>query len=719
MAFDLSTAKLEKPTVSSGFDLSTAVDEVVPAVGAQDQRPQNISEVVNDRPDVMANSGDNVVEPSRFLQLDPANPLRQQIETTSRLAREREVIGRSMSGKIKNEASIRRADGLSSFPDKAGETEAAKNSPELLESGILSGENPAKVAAFTSLMLLTPNPEELSNIMSSMFENIGITQDSGGNFLATNRKTGVQSIINRPGLSEIDIAQGLGTAAAFTPAGRGIKDVTLPALTKLAGRSAATQTGIEGAQSLAGGEFDKTDIALAGIAASLGQVAAEKVLSPFARAAGGKVADSAKAIIEEGKRRGVKILTTDLAPPESFLGKGLQQISEKLGPLGSGSLRADQQRARVEIVDSLAKQIDASVDDVVETSNIVNSLQRGVAKQLERASIIRGEAVKTLNQGGNVDVSSTLDIIDGQINNQIKLRGQADAGLIQKLESLKQDYPGSNFELLKEFRTSLDSDISAITKGNFLTEKAAVPLIAVRKALNESMINFAKKTDKAAAGKWLQSNRLFADGLQKAKDTELKRILKDGTVSPEKVGRMLKAGNLSELKRLNSFLDTKGKASARNAIIRDALEESGFFAGNVNPDRFATALTKGNRQRAIDTFFSGPEKKEIEGITKLLNATRRAQQTKAGTTTGLGEASAVLAPAALANLVGSDPLLLGLFGTTLVASAKAYESKAVRNLLLRLASAPKGSQAERDILNKITPKIVSALQGVRSQQDKP
>ena len=35
-----------------------------------------------------------------------------------------------------------------------------------------------------------------------------------------NNKTGAQVVLNKPGVSRIDILQGLGIAAAFTPAGR-------------------------------------------------------------------------------------------------------------------------------------------------------------------------------------------------------------------------------------------------------------------------------------------------------------------------------------------------------------------------------------------------------------------------------------------------------------------------------------------------------------------
>jgi len=590
------------------------------------------------------------------------------------------------------------------------------NASELPEIGLSPELNEFSLNAVKNSLAanLITNEYELAKALQTNIPGSEAKKDKDGNAILL-MPSGQEFAINKPGLSGIDFAQFAMRALSFLPTGKFV-GMGAKSLGKLAAGTAATEATLQGVEASVGGEFNADQVLLAGALAPVGQVVSEKVLSPVARFAGGKISSYAKAIIEEGKKRGVKVLTSDLAPPESFLGKSLQQLSEKLGPLGSGSLRANQQRARVEIVEELAEEFGASLDNTVETSTIVKNLQSGVAKRLEQASLVRGEAVTALKKGGVVDVGDTIGVIDDQIASVQRLKGQADQGLLAKLRSLKDDYKGADFELLKDFRTSLDTEIREIQKGNFLTEKASVPLVAVRKSLNNTMNKFAKETDPVAASKWLQSNRMFADGLQKAKDTELKRILKDGTVSPEKLGRILKGGNLSEMRRINGFLDDAGRSAARNAIVRDALEESGFFTGNVNPDRFTTALGKGGRQRAVNTFFSETDKKQIEGIRKLLDATRRAQQTKAGTTTGLAEGSAILAPTAIGGLVGANPLLLGLFGTSMVASAKAYESKAVRNILLRLASAPKGSKAEREVLNKIVPGVLGVIQSARSAQ---
>ena len=163
------------------------------------------------------------------------------------------------------------------FPLTSGEGRATEL-PELGTGGLLAGENQAKVSALAPVLLATTSTQEIADILTSNFSNIGITQDASGNLSAANNKTGARVIINQPGISKIDILQGLGMVAAFTPAGRGASTTAL-GLSKLAAKSAATQGGIETAQVVSGGEFNEEDVALAGGLAPIGQVAVSKLFN--------------------------------------------------------------------------------------------------------------------------------------------------------------------------------------------------------------------------------------------------------------------------------------------------------------------------------------------------------------------------------------------------------------------------------------------------------
>jgi len=177
---------------------------------------------------------------------------------------------------------------LSPFPEKPGETLAAEKLPEVTASGILAGEDSAKVAALSPVLLTTTNPEEFANILKTNFpEAIGVQFSPGGEVIVANNKTGVKAIVNKEGFSAIDALQTLGLIAAFTPAARGVSLLAkAPALVPTAaavgvGRTAAlagagaagagaTQAGIEVIQQQLGGELNEEEIQ---IAAALGGVA--------------------------------------------------------------------------------------------------------------------------------------------------------------------------------------------------------------------------------------------------------------------------------------------------------------------------------------------------------------------------------------------------------------------------------------------------------------
>lgn len=564
--------------------------------------------------------------------------------------------------------------------------------------------------------LSTFNPDEFGRILSSSDPAIGITTTPEGERIAVNNETGAAFSINKLGPSFMDAVQIGGTVAAFTPAsrgatiiGQGVKEGFKTAA-KLGVKAGATQTALETTQAAAGGEFNPKDVALSAAIAPVGQAAVEKVVSPIARAIGGKVSESAKELFKSAKERGVDILTTDILPPNTFAAKTIQQLGEKLGFLGTGGKRAAQQKSRVEIVEGLAQELGVTLDQPIEAS-IFQNLKTGVAKQLDKAAGLRQEAVDSLDTFGTVDVTKAIEAIDRQIAKQNRLRGDASQEIIERLESLKASLPDADFSLVKDLRSNLIDDITAAFKGETLPTKASAPLQAVKSSIDDVLLNFGRANDRQAAAKWVQSNKLFSDGYRKAKDTEIKRLLSKGDGTPEVIANILKGGKTSELKRLSGLIGKEGNKNAQLSIIRDALTESGFFTKGANPTTFLNALSKPTRQKAINVFFKGADKKQIEGIKRILDATRRAQEAPVSTATG----QQLLAPVAVAAGAAVDAGVAFGAGGTLAAIARTYESAGMRNLLLRLGSTPKGSKAEQEILKKVTPFFNAAAQVGRSE----
>jgi hypothetical protein len=444
-----------------------------------------------------------------------------------------------------------------------------------------------------------------------------------------------------------------------------------------------------------------------GAAGETAITAAETVLGGIVARGAGRLRRIAKArptpeqqqLIQAGEKLKTPVLTSDVMPPETFAGKSLQQIGEKLGPLGTGGRRAAQQRARSDIVVELADEFDANLEAPFE-ADIIKSLKTKQAKELQAAGLQRNKAVDALAPLGDVPVRRSTAAIDAQIAKQNRLGAKADQAQIDNMNAIKESLENSDFSVMKDVRQEVISDLKAISRGE--DRRATASLQAVKSAIDKDMMDFARANDPQAAKDWIRSNRKFAFELSNTRNTELKRLIETGEITPEKVGPIIKGGKLSELQRLNKSLTPSGRKSAQAAIIRNALQDARFFEGDPNPDRLATALRKPNMQKAINTFFDADAKKRLDGLTRLLDSTRRAQQASVSTPTG----QQLIAPALAAGGV-VDPFTTFVTGGTLATVAKGFESKPVRNLLIKIANTKKGSKAERDLLNAAGPLVAS------------
>lgn len=419
-------------------------------------------------------------------------------------------------------------------------------------------------------------------------------------------------------------------------------------------------------------------------------------------------------LLDAAKSADVPLLTTDVFPPRGYAGRFVQSVSEKLGPLGTGTARASQQRARQAAVSALAENLDIDIDSPFAT-DMFRSLDSTIKRELKQAGEIRTKAVDKLDQFGDVPMTRTEAAIAEQIAKQKRLGPKGDQALVQNLENIMESLRGGDFSLVKDIRTEVISDLKAISRGE--DTRSAASIQAVKSAMDNDMMRFARANDRDAAAGWIRSNRAFGDAYSRAKDTELKRLLKTGQATPEKIMTLIRGGKPSELQRLSKTMGPRGQQAARKAIIQDALKESKFFEvdSNPNPDVFANALNKSSRQQAIKVFFKGEDKAQIDGLNRLLNETRRAQQGSAvaktgeqwilgGLTAGGGYGAATAPQVAIPLAVGTSVII------------KTYESRPFRNLLIKLANTRKGSRAEQRILDAASTLVVSGYQAAKEQQ---
>jgi hypothetical protein len=342
------------------------------------------------------------------------------------------------------------------FPEEREQTRAAQELPELGTGGLLAGEDQAKVAAITPVLLTTTNPEELGNILSSNFPNVGIQSDPGGNLIATNNATGARVVINQPGLSQLDILQGLGIAAAFTPAGRAAGLV--PAAAGLTGKVAAgaaasglTQTVIEGIQSLVGGELNEEEIALATVLGGAAETVVPAIQA-VRQARRAKVLDVSRAEVAETVERIAPAREAQAAVQETtgvevplFQAQQTGQPSTLLKQRLLPQLDAGAKKAAAELENQNKQAFDATAElvntiapaEVVETG--AKRFRTAAQKALEAGKERRRAATSGLYEEA-LEAGADVDLTPVQATIKAALDGAPETGkfaaTINKVKSL-------------------------------------------------------------------------------------------------------------------------------------------------------------------------------------------------------------------------------------------------------------------------------------------
>tara|TARA_R110000822_G_scaffold292034_1_gene414021 strand:+ start:1578 stop:3446 length:1869 start_codon:yes stop_codon:yes gene_type:complete len=423
-------------------------------------------------------------------------------------------------------------------------------------------------------------------------------------------------------------------------------------------------------------------------------------------------------VIEAGKNASVPVLTSDVLPPSTFVGRIMQSTAEKVPIIGTGNKRAAQQAARQDAINNLAIEqgvdLDSAFDaQIIKSLNEVKDVNQSKAVKLRQSSVERLTApAKETLEIPNVPAERTLKAIDNEIAKEMALRNRADKKIITNLEEVRAAIVNGNFEHVGNIRTTVIKDIKALQRGEFdaMPSKAEGGLSRIKSAIDDDMKEFAVNTDRGAAADWIRSNRLFSDEFTKFKNSELKRLIAKGDITPEVVNNVIFGGKRSELNRLYNNLDKGGRSNVRQSIMQRALQKSGF-PDEINPDKFLSALNQESSRKAINTFFRGPEDKALRGFMRLLEHTKRAQQSGVATPTGQQ-----LIPLVTGGLVVSEPVITLTAASTLSGAARIYESVAVRNSLLKLATLKPGTKAFTKAAAKTGLIITAAVEAEKRQE---
>jgi hypothetical protein len=410
-------------------------------------------------------------------------------------------------------------------------------------------------------------------------------------------------------------------------------------------------------------------------------------------------------IVEEASQRGVPVLTSDVVPPETFIGKAGQRIGERIPIAGTGPLRAEQQQARIEAVRNVLR--DFGADDAANLSDdIMKDLATKRSAEIQKYSTSKKEVINRLADKGTVPVPRALTAIDDQIADLTRRRTDGSDEAIQRLQQIKTDVQNRDLFQIEAYR---QDELAKI----FMDDPARPMSIAARDAgekalraiygpVREDMMDFIKKTgERRDVDKFMVANKRLSETANELKMASLKSVLKSGDATSEVVNRLLFSQKPSEVRQLYSGLTPAGRATARASILSQAADKSKFDLQDgtkmFSPEKFNTEIKRLEPQ--IGVFFRGDDLKQVEGLSRVLNLTRRAGEAGVATATGQ-ETVPFVAGSALQSFLGS-------FGGTLAAAggigltARIYESAPVRNLMMKLGTTKRGSAEEAALTKRL------------------
>lgn len=596
-------------------------------------------------------------------------------------------------------------------------THATRTLPELFTSGLLKGKDPVKVAQFAALAALTPNEQELGQIATSIFPEIGMQSDEMGNVILADNKTGVQTVINRPGLSTTDLAQLFGIGSAFTPGarigtnivGQGFKQGAKQ-VAKGGAVSGGTQAAIETGQGMSGGEMDISDIALAAVLQPGVQTVGEKLATTAVRGAKGTIPEKTAQVIKAGERAGVDVHTTDVVPPDGIVGGLVRQFAERIPFLGTGGMRGKQSVQRKNAIQEFAEKI-PPVDDRA----IISSIQQK-RDTIKTAASNRYERIKSeMDAAGAVPTTSTITKIDEAIADLSRPGKVVDDSTIKDLQDLKTALQNpQSFSLLRENRTYMSDLINKTDPAgrSQLPTNSKRLLTQIRGAMSKDMDEFVRTNSPDNYFKYKQADQIYAEEANLLTKSRLKNVLDKGDVTPEQYKTLLFSSKPSEIQTLYRSMNNEGRGHARNAVLNHVVDKAGGLE-NMTPATINRELKKAMPQ--INAFFRGEEKEQLKGFQRLLEATKRADEAKAVTPTGQAMQTTTAVAAGGAAFAKSPAAIVALLLSGGIAgSARIYETRPVRNLMVRLGNAQKGSKVEKAIIDNLLTEISAASQVTES-----
>jgi hypothetical protein len=520
------------------------------------------------------------------------------------------------------------------------------------------------------------------------------------------------------------LAQKAGQFLSAAPAAQGISAAAGGAAAQGVQESGGSETG----QLLAG--LAAGVLAPSAVASTLG--AGKAVLA--GRTALEQVAPETANLLKQAGQQGIDVLTTDILQPKTAMGKFAQRTAERIPFVGTGDIRKVQQQQRVNAVQNVLQEYGAIDTTGISGEAFKTGLSKKVfddivskrSSEVQNATKAKQSVINELGNRGVVPMPNTLTKIDEQIASLRARRTDAADEAASILEQFKvsdaSGLTGRTLPELESFRSDVlanvfkDDPASKISIGaRDIGTKAIRSLYdSVRQDMGDFIRQNGKPNDYT---KWQMANKKLYDISSDVEVSSFKNLLRQGNATPELAEAMLYSKKPSEVKRIYESLSAEGRNSAKSLLLNKAAKNAQVTlpdgSTSYNPQKFNTELKALSDNLGV--FFQGDEAKRLNGLSRLLDVTSRAGEAGVLTSTGQ-EAVPFVLGSFLTNLFGGTGRAVG-GAATIGLGGRAYESKAVRNLLIKLNATRPGSKAEKEISNGIFRTLNTVYQSQQSVQN--
>ena len=404
------------------------------------------------------------------------------------------------------------------------------------------------------------------------------------------------------------------------------------------------------------------------------------------------ITPAATQAIPAAEQAGIPLITSDIVKPRTWFGRWAQETMEKVPIIGTGGARAAQREAREAAITKLHDDVragTAEIDDI--TKDFLKVRGDQIGNLVQQKQEVFGNLA-----GNNIDANAAIAAIDKGI-----ARYQNTAGyetLVDNLTKWRSNLASGDINVIEDTRkligdAGFDQTLAPV--------KSALNSVVnnIYPALNQDMGSAIQKFGKAGDfSKWKAANEALSDFATDLENSTVKRVLAKGTATPEEAASLLFSKKPSEVRALFGSLSEEGKRNARALIVQRMVEKAGGL-DELSPAKFTRQLKDAGR--TIGVAFDAPEAARLTGLLRALQFTRRADQAAVTTPTGQaliplfagGAAGGYFAPGA----TGAAGAVL----STIMAGARIYETKAVKNLLVALSRTAPGSKAEQNVLGSL------------------